>query len=129
MKHIIITILFITIISLINIRTVKADSLFDTYYPNKISWLIEREAHLFNFAIALKDDPQLIGYIYVFTTKNESQSKVRLRTNRAVRYLTKTSPLRVRIEKSRIVVLYIKQADESKIILQPTPKGMPPIDF
>ncbi len=129
MKNVIITILLLALFSVISIRTVKADELFDTYYPNKTSWVIEKNLHLFNFALALKRDPKLIGYIYVFTTKNESQSKVNFRSGRAVRYLTETSPISLRIEKSRIVVIYKKEADESKIILQPTPKGIPPIDF
>jgi hypothetical protein len=108
---------------------VKADELFDTYNPNQTSWLIERELHLFNFAIALKHDSKSIDYIYVFTTKNESQKKAKFRVNRAVKYLTQNSPPSLRIEKSRIIVIYKEEADSSKIILQPTPKGQPPIKF
>ncbi|CAN5433295.1 hypothetical protein BH20ACI1_BH20ACI1_30420 [soil metagenome] len=104
--------------------SITVDQLFDTYQSD-ISWNDER-AHLDNFAIYLKKESELIGYIYIFSKENESVRKSKSRTNRIVKYLTKNIGSSLEIEKSRIVFIYKKNTDRSETILQPVLKGFKP---
>lgn len=130
MKNIVFTIVFLLSVSVMSFsksdlsKSILVDGLFDTYQSD-ISWNEER-AHLDNFAIYLKKEPELIGYIYIFTKENESVRKSKSRTNRIVKYLTKNIGSNFKVEKSRIVFIYKKNSDTSEIILQPVLKGFKP---
>ncbi len=100
------------------------DGLFDTYQSN-VSWNEER-AHLDNFAIYLKKEPELIGYIYVLSKENESVQKIKTRKNRIVKYLTGNIGSKLEVEESRVVFIYKENTDKSETILQPVLKGYKP---
>ena len=98
----------------------SVDEYFDSYKSN-VSWS-EQRARLDNFAIALLDEPDSIGYIGFESNKNEPLKKAKQRISRAANYLI----YQRKIDASRIVVIYIGQAEEPHIILQPVVKGGKP---
>ncbi len=79
MKNIIIVSVFLLFISVVGfpksnlLELIVIDQVFDSY-RSKIPWKEER-AHLDNFAIFLKKNPNCIGYVFVFTKENESPKK------------------------------------------------------
>jgi hypothetical protein len=127
MKIIVLTIVFLVLTPLLGLKSVAADSVFDRYKSN-ISWN-EETAHLDNFASFLGQNPEYIGYIFVFTNEAESTKKSQSRANRALKYLTKNLPIKYRIQKSRIVVIYKTKSEKSEVILQPIHKNLPQPDF
>lgn len=101
-------------------KTPLVDEYFDSF-KSKIHWSEQRE-RLDGFAIALSGEPRYIGYIAFESSKKESFKKAQARIDRVVAYLTHQR----KIEKRRIAVVYIGEADEPKIILQPVIEGTKP---
>jgi len=95
-----------------------ADQWFDSY--GELSWEQEK-AHLDNFAIALQQDPNLIGNIIVYAGRRSCANEARDRARRARKYLTET----LGIQASRIKWLDGGYREELTIILQPVPAGAP----
>ena|SRR5688572_11304221 len=95
-----------------------SDQWFDSY--GNISWEDEK-AHLDNFAIALQQDPNLIGYIMVYAGRSACVGKARDRALRAKMYLVETRG----ISQPRIKWLDGGYREELTVILQPLPSGVP----
>ena len=93
---------------------------FDSY--RKLSWEDEK-AHLDNFAIALQNDPDLIGYIQVYAGRRSCVGEAKNRAFRAKKYLVQMRA----IEASRIKLLDGGYREELTVILQPAPRGAPEI--
>ena len=122
MKRVLASLLLVLLMSfpkLVLANSMMLESHFDSY-RNNISWKKEI-AHLDNFAIALKQNPEMLGYIAFYTDKNTSLKKVRTRINRAKRFLIKQG-----ITEKRLVFIYAGNFDESITILQPLDKSVPP---
>ncbi len=105
----------------------SAWSYFDSYQSG-ISWQ-KQVAHLDNFAIHLKKNPDNIGYIGFYTKEKESFKEAKTRINRSVKYLTQNISSDLKVEKSRIVIIYGGKFDDSIIILQPIDKKSPPLNL
>ena len=101
-------------------KTAFVDEYFDSFKSN-IHWS-EQRVRLDNFATAISSEPRYIGYIAFESSKKESLEKAKARIRRIVSYLT----YQRKIEKSRITVVYIGEAKEPKIILQPVMEGTKP---
>ncbi len=101
-------------------KSITVDEAF-AKYRSDASWR-EQRIHLDAFAEYLATHPDMIGYIFVVTKENESLKKSKTRINRSIKYLTQDLPLKLRVEKSRIVVIYTRKVDSSVIILQPMNK-------
>jgi hypothetical protein len=91
---------------------------FDSY--GNISWEDEK-AHLDNFAIALQQDPNLIGNIIVYAGRRSCANEARDRALRAKKYVTETRG----IQASRIKWLDGGYREKLTVILQPVPSGAP----
>lgn len=102
---------------------------FDTY-SYSIS-LNDEKAHLVNFAYYLKQNPEWIGYIFIMTNENETKNieEARRHAGRIIKYLTRRIETDLKIEKSRLVIVYRPTLNESGIILQPVTKGFPVPNF
>jgi hypothetical protein len=91
-------------------------------YRTFISWTSER-ANLDNFVIALRRNPETIGYIAFYTGNDHSYDKTRSRIDRARNYLIKTRG----IDSSRIKILYAGELGRfATTVLQPVDKALPP---
>ena len=97
-----------------------ADQWFDSY--GDLSWEDEK-AHLDNFAIALQNDPDSIGYIIVYAGRRSCVGEAKDRALRAKKYLVQTRA----IEASRIKLIDGRYREELTVILQPAPRGAPEI--
>ncbi len=95
-----------------------ADQWFDSY--GDLSWEDEK-AHLDNFAIALQNDPDSIGYIIVYAGRRSCVGEAKDRALRAKKYLVQTRA----IEASRIKWIDGGYREELTVILQPAPRGAP----
>jgi len=95
-----------------------ADQWFDSY--GNISWEDEK-AHLDNFAIALQQDPNLIGYIIVYAGRRACVGEAKDRALRAKKYVVETRG----IQESRIKWIDGGYREELIVILQPAPRGAP----
>jgi hypothetical protein len=91
---------------------------FDSY--TAISWELEK-AHLDNFAIALQQDPSLIGYIVVYAGQRACVGEARIRALRAKKYVVETHG----IQASRIKWIDGGYRQELTVILQSAPRGAP----
>ena|SRR5690348_13295983 len=91
---------------------------FDSY--GAISWELEK-AHLDNFAIALQQDPDLIGYIIVYAGRRACVDEAKDRALRAKKYVVETRG----IQASRIKWIDGGYREELTTILQPAPRGAP----
>ena len=97
-----------------------ADQWFDSY--GDLSWEDEK-AHLDNFAIALQNYPDSIGYIIVYAGRRSCVGEAKDRALRAKRYLVQTRAT----EASRIKLIDGGYREELTVILQPAPRGAPEI--
>lgn len=95
---------------------------FDSY--GAISWN-EEKLHLDNFAYHLKQNPDQIGYLLYYVGKGNAKTRVTQRCMQARRFLTKVR----KIEAARIVIIYAGRSDETKFVLQPISKDLPPPRF
>lgn len=95
-----------------------ADQWFDSY--GDLSWEDEK-ARLDNFAIALQQDPNLIGNIIVYAGRRSCANEARDRALRAKKYLVE----RRGIQESRVRWLDGGYHKELTVILQPVPSGAP----
>lgn len=97
-----------------------ADQWFDSY--GDLSWKDEK-ARLDNFAFALQNDPDLIGYIMVYAGRQSCVGEAKNRALRAKKYLVQTRA----VEASRIKFIDGGYREELTVILQPAPRGAPEI--
>lgn len=97
-----------------------SDQVFDSY--GDISWQNEK-AHLDNFAIALKQDSTLMGYIIVYAGKSTCVGEAKGRGRRAKKYLVKS----LSIPEHRIKVVDGGYREKLTVILQPVPADAPEI--
>jgi len=110
------------LISFGTVPTFAANEWFDSY--GKIPWEDER-AHLHNFARFLQHDPEMMGYIGYNWRNNAEFKEMKRRAIRAQRFLVKE----LKIDKSRIIIIKGGPRDEPRTVLQPSKKGLPPLDF
>ena len=96
----------------------EVDQWFDSY--GDLSWEDEK-ARLDNFAIALRQDPNLIGYILVYAGRRACVNEAKNRGLRAKKYLVETRG----IQASRIKWIDGGYREELTVILQPAPPGAP----
>ena len=94
------------------------DQWFDSY--GNISWEDEK-AHLDNFAIALHQDPNLIGYIIVYAGRRACVGEAKDRALRAKKYVVETRG----IQESRIKWIDGGYREELIVVLQPAARGAP----
>lgn len=97
------------------------DQRFDSY--GDLSWDDEK-AHLDNFAIALQQDPRLIGYIVVYAGRRACVNEAKNRGSRAKKYLVERRGIRA----SRIKWIDGGYREELTVILQPAPPGAPKLN-
>lgn len=98
--------------------TAMSDQGFDSY--GNISWEDEK-VHLDNFAIALQQDPNLIGYIIVYAGRCACVGEAKDRALRAKKYVVATRG----IQESRLKWIDGGYREELTVILQPVPSGAP----
>lgn len=91
---------------------------FDSY--GNISWQDEK-AHLDNFAIALQQDQNLIGYIIVYAGRRACVGEAKDRARRAEKYLVEIRG----VQENRIKWIDGGFREEVTVILQPVPSGAP----
>lgn len=89
---------------------------FDTY--GTITWELEK-AHLDNFAIALQQDPDSIGYIIVYAGRRACVGEAKERALRAKKYLVEIRG----IQASRIKWIDGGYREEPTVILQPASRA------
>ena len=94
------------------------DQWFDSY--GDLSWEDEK-THLDNFAIALRHDPDSIGYIMVYGGRRACVNEAKDRALRAKKYVIETRGIRAR----RIKWIDGGYREELTVILQPAPRGAP----
>jgi hypothetical protein len=94
------------------------DQWFDSY--GDLAWRDEK-ARLDNFAIALRQDPDLLGYILIYDGRRACVNEARNRGLRAKKYLGETRG----IQASRIKLIDGGYREELTVILQPSPFGAP----
>lgn len=132
MKNTTITTIFLLLLSTVSFAQTDGDvpkcGLPFASYDFQTS-LNDEKAILYNLAIELKMQPELIGYIFVFTNKDESVNESKRRGNRIIKFLTKTVEKDYRVEKIRLVIAYRQTLDDSQIILRPVTKGFPAPNF
>lgn len=104
------------------VQTASADGWFDTY--GKVEWKVE-QFHLFNFAVFLQNDPEMIGYIGYNWRNDAEREEMRRRTKRAVIYLTS----KLKIDRAQIVIIDGGKQKEARTVLQPVAKGLKSPDF
>lgn len=100
----------------------KASKLPDRY--GNISWKIEM-ARLDDFAIAIQNDPQIVGYIVVFGDKNGCALNAQRRAIRAKNYLVQ----RRGIDPGRVVWQNAGYLDEQVVYLEGQIRGAEPYPF
>lgn len=96
------------------------DQPFDTY--GGISWEDEK-AHLDNFAIALQQEPNQIGYIIVYAGRRSCVGEAKDRALRAKKYLIEVR----NIQEARIKWIDGGYREELTVVLQPVPPNAPEI--
>jgi hypothetical protein len=119
LKTICLLLSIILVLGFSQLDTVIADQMFDSY--GNISWK-EEQARLGNFAIHLDRNPEAIGYIGYYIGKKDKLKKVKSRAERARDFLIS----KFNIKASRIIVINAGRNEETRIMLQPVPKDMPP---
>jgi hypothetical protein len=103
-------------------KSVKVDQWFDYY--GDITWQ-EEKAHLINFALYLRQNPDEVGYIAFHIGKKDKSKEVKSRIKKAKKYLISE----LKIKENRIITVDAGRAEETIIILQPVSKNMSPPDF
>lgn len=101
----------------------RADQWFDSY--GKISWAEER-ARLDSFAKFLKEKPDMIGYMAFYVGESDSEAEIEKHVIQAQNHVVCG---RLKIEKERIVIVNAGKRAETKFVLQPVLKTLPPPDF
>jgi len=66
----------------------NADEPWISHYPGSISWEIEL-AHLDNFCIQVMNDPNLIGYILIYSGEDSCREEAQARAMRIKKYMMK----------------------------------------
>jgi hypothetical protein len=94
------------------------DQWFDSY--GDLSWEDEK-AHLDNFAIAMQQDPHLIGYLVIYAGRRTCVNEAKNRGTRAKKYLVEARG----IQASRIRWINGGYREELTVFLQPVPPGAP----
>jgi hypothetical protein len=94
-----------------------ADSLFDRY--GALRWEDEK-ARLDNFAIALQQDENLVGYILVFDSLGGCAGEAQARAIRAKRYIVEHRG----VSWNRVIWRREGYTDGISTILQPVPRGV-----
>jgi hypothetical protein len=64
----------------------KADEPWLSHYPGSISWELEM-AHLDNFSIQIMNDPNLIGYILIYSGEDSCRGEAQARAVRMKNYM------------------------------------------
>ena len=95
---------------------------FDHY--GNVAWEDEM-ARLDNFAVAIHNDPQMIGYIIVFGSKNGCEGEAQRRAVRAKKYLVE----RRGVDWNRIIWLDAGYLDEAEVFLEGQVRGATPYPF
>lgn len=93
-------------------------------YRSDLPWK-QQMALLGDFAVFLQRNPETIGYILIHTGERDSPKKVKFRVNRTMKFLTQY----MKVEKKRIVIIYVGKFGNSEMILQPVDKNLPPPKF
>ena len=96
----------------------KPSQLFDSY--GDIPWEQEK-AHLDNFAIALQQDSNLVGYLIVYAGRCACIDEAKDRALRATRYLTDTR----KIQPNQTKWIDGGHRETFTVELQPVPRGAP----
>lgn len=96
----------------ISSQTVQG-SLFGEY-SDDTSWK-EQTFFLDNFALALKKNPEMVGFIFLYTRSADSKKAALRLVTRGVRYLSKQNG----IPKNRLRTCYRGEGLYSKVVLQP----------
>lgn len=99
----------------------KKITLFDGYfdaYSIDTPWR-NQKASLDNLAILLSKNSDYIVYIGFESGEKEPLKKVKARANRIIKYLTETR----KIERKRIIDVYLEKTANPSVILQPIIKG------
>jgi len=91
------------------------DTPFDEY--GNICWEDEK-VHLDNFAIALQQNPDLVGYIVVYAGRRSCAGEAHARAERAKRWVVKRG-----IAADRLIIRDGEYRESVTTILQPLPKG------
>lgn len=104
-------------------QVARADQWFDSY--GKLPWA-EEKLHLDNFAMHLKHNPDMTGYVAFYVGKNDNEADIQKRVDRAKKYL---SHGRTKIDKERIIVVNAGKREETRTVLQPVLKANPPPNF
>jgi hypothetical protein len=100
----------------------SVDEWFDSY--GKLPWEEER-LHLDNFAIYLKRNPEMVGYLAYYVGDDSSEAEMEARIGRAKEYLI----CEFKIDKKRIIVVKAEKREKTKVVLQPVSKEKRPPDF
>jgi hypothetical protein len=93
--------------------TTKANDIFDIWYGPEIPWE-EVEGRLDNFIVALRNNPEKVGYIVYTVGKNDSYKKAKARINRTVKHIVEYR----KFDKRRLVVVYSGKYKETITMLQ-----------
>jgi hypothetical protein len=96
------------------------DSPFDTYGDLCFE---DEKARLDNFAIALQQNPDWIGYVVVYAGSQSCAGEAWYRANRAKKWVVSRG-----IQSDRIVVRDAGYLDDVTTRLQPWPKNKPPYE-
>ena len=99
-------------------RTLPADRLFDQY--GRIKWEDE-QARLDNFAIQLSNDPDAIGYIFVYDANNLCAGEAQARAMRAKRYIVEHRG----VQWNRVIWRIDGYIEEFMTYLQPVSRSIP----
>jgi hypothetical protein len=126
MKHysILVTlILVLTLAESITATKPKYDQWFDDY--GRISWP-EEQGRLDNFAHFLQVNPSYIGFIAIYRGPGETKKYAENRILKIKKHLIRKR----KIDGSRLIFyLSEKELENSKTILQPSARDVPPIRF
>jgi hypothetical protein len=99
-------------------RTLSVDRFFDQY--GRIKWEDE-QARLDNFAIQIMNDPETIGYIFVYDGNNLCEGEAQARAMRAKRYLVEYRGL----PSNRVIWRIEGHIKEALTTLQPVSRSVP----
>ena len=101
----------------------RADQWFDYY--GKIPWEEER-LRLDDFAMFLKRNPDMIGYMAFYVGESDSEAEIERHVIQAKNHIVRG---RLKINKERIVIVNAGKRAETRFVLQPVLKTLPPPDF
>lgn len=102
---------------------VRADQPFASY--GKLPWA-EEKLHLDDFAMFLKRNPDMRGYVAFYVGENEKESNTKKRMNRVKRYLLNGWQ---EIGKGRITFVNAGKREETRTVLQHVLKTKPAPKF